>query len=54
MWGIIHFFQAIRPDQNYFAILAKMMFLSVSILDFNNNNKSLVCVNEITNRITFS
>ena len=39
--GIIHFFQLIKVDQNYFAILAKMIILSPSIVDFNNGNESL-------------
>ena len=37
----MHFFQIIKVDQNYFAVLAKMMILSLSIVDFNNKNKSL-------------
>jgi hypothetical protein len=41
MGGIIPFFQLIKVDQNYFAILAKMMILSLSIVDFSNKNKSL-------------
>ena len=41
MQGIIHFFQTIKANQNYFAILAKMIILSLSIVDFNNKNKSL-------------
>ena len=42
MLGIIHFFQTIKAYQNYFAILAKMMILSLSIVDFSNKNESLV------------
>ena len=39
-------------DQNYFANLAKMMILSLSIVDFNNKNKSLASVIEVTLGIT--
>ena len=35
------FFRQLRHDQNYFAILAKMMILLLRIVDFSNKNKSL-------------
>ena len=34
-------FQTIKAYQNYFAILAKMMFLSLIIVDSKNKNKSV-------------
>tara|TARA_B100001057_G_scaffold141149_1_gene140893 strand:+ start:281 stop:511 length:231 start_codon:yes stop_codon:yes gene_type:complete len=46
------FFQTIKVGQNYFAILAKVMILSLSIVDFNNKNKSLASVIEVTFGIT--
>ena len=39
--GIIYFFQMIKSYQNYFANLAKMLILSLSTVDFDNQNKSL-------------
>ena len=37
----MHFFQTIKVYQNYFAILAKMIILSLNIVDINYKNESL-------------
>ena len=44
------FFQIIKVGQNYFANLAKMMILSLIIVDFDNPNESFGSVIKITLR----